>query len=201
MNRSGVLAIDQGTTGTTVILDGHDGQPIDKAYKEFTQHYPQPGWVEHDPEEIWQTVQDCVSELLSRGPAEIQSLGITNQRETTVVWDRKTGNAVMNAIVWQCRRTAPDCEKLAGQAEVFTRKTGLPLDAYFSGTKIAWILENADIPEDADLAFGTRIQTFYFGEYFDGFFQILRTLGGIGRIHHGQPQLVLLVSDGLVEFV
>jgi glycerol kinase len=155
MSRHGVLAIDQGTTGTTVILYDEAGQPIDKSYREFTQHYPRPGWVEHDPEEIWNTVQSCVADLMAREPTEVHAVGITNQRETTVVWDRRTGQPVHPAIVWQCRRTAPDCDALQPHAERFKAKTGLPVDAYFSGTKIAWILKHVDIPGDADLAFGT----------------------------------------------
>ncbi len=150
-----VLAIDQGTTGTTTILFGADGTIVRKAYREFTQHYPQPGWVEHDPMEIWKTVVDTVTELVSGGSEEIVGIGITNQRETTVVWDVETGEPIYPAIVWQCRRTAPLCEDLQPHAAAITEKTGLPLDAYFSGTKVTWILDHVQ-PSNLDrLRFGT----------------------------------------------
>ncbi|MCF7823460.1 MAG: glycerol kinase GlpK [Candidatus Marinimicrobia bacterium] len=150
-----ILAIDQGTTGTTVLLVEHDGAIVSKAYREFRQFYPFPGWVEHDPEEIWQTVMDCVSEIMTRLDGTIEAVGITNQRETTVVWDAKTGKPVYNAIVWQCRRTSAICNSLEPYRELIKQKTGLPLDAYFSGTKVKWILENAPVSEDQDLRFGT----------------------------------------------
>ena len=150
-----ILAIDQGTTGTTTVLYGKDGKPVKKAYREFTQHFPQPGWVEHDPEEIWQTVVDTVTEICTEYAGNISAVGITNQRETTVVWNKKTGKPVHNAIVWQCRRTAGLCEELKKDQDLITAKTGLPVDAYFSGTKLKWILENVkDLPID-DLLFGT----------------------------------------------
>jgi glycerol kinase len=120
-----VLSIDQGTTGTTTV---------------------RPGWVEHNPIEIWQTVVDTVEELCSRHRPEITAIGITNQRETVVLWDQKTGAPIYNAIVWQCRRTADHCERLREHEPLFRRKTGLPIDAYFSGTKIKWILENVNCP-------------------------------------------------------
>lgn len=149
-----ILAIDQGTTGTKAVLIDHSCRIIDKAYREFRQIYPQPGWVEHDPLEVWQTVVETVNEVAARHPKEIQALGITNQRETTVIWNRKTGQPVYNAIVWQCRRTIAICQGLKKYEPLFREKTGLPLDAYFSGTKIKWILEN--IPDDPqDLLFGT----------------------------------------------
>jgi len=150
-----ILAIDQGTTGTTTILYDAKGQATTKAYRPFRQIYPQPGWVEHDPMEIWQTVVETVDEILQKSPVKIAAVGITNQRETTVVWDARTGKPVYNAIVWQCRRTAEICNGLKDSADEIKHKTGLPLDAYFSGTKIKWILENVSGPKPEDLRFGT----------------------------------------------
>lgn len=150
-----LLAIDQGTTGTRSILYNELGQIVDKADREFRQIYPKPGWVEHDPLDIWQTVEATVRELCSRNKEKIVAIGITNQRETAVIWDKKTGQPIYNAIVWQCRRTADICEQLKPKEELFRRKTGLPVDAYFSGTKIKWLLENAMGYEIDNLLFGT----------------------------------------------
>lgn len=142
-----VLAIDQGTTGSRAFIFDKLGRVVSSAYKEFRQIYPAAGWVEHDPDEIWRSVEFVIKAALSRKnikPAEICAIGITNQRETTVLWDKFTGRPVHNAIVWQCRRTAGMCEKLKkdGYSEVFRKKTGLVIDAYFSGTKIKWLLDN-----------------------------------------------------------
>ncbi len=151
-----VLAIDQGTTGTTTVLYDYAGRPLGKAYREFTQHYPEPGWVEHDPAEIWDTVAETVHEVCGAHPGEIKAVGITNQRETTVLWNRRTGEPVHNAIVWQCRRTAEMCNALREHEPMVRSKTGLPLDAYFSGTKLRWLLDHAEnLPPVEDLAFGT----------------------------------------------
>ncbi len=150
-----ILAIDQGTTGTTSILYNSGGQVIAKAYRELTQMYPQEGWVEHDPEEIWQTAVDEVKELIERHDQPITAIGITNQRETTVVWDRITGNPIYNAIVWQCRRTSELCRRYEKEQELITAKTGLPLDAYFSATKIRWILDHHPYLNPDNLLFGT----------------------------------------------
>ena len=144
--RKHILAIDQGTTGTTAIIFDHNGRPVCRGYQEFTQYYPKPGWVEHDPDEIWQSTMDAIRGALY-GPVEakeIAAIGISNQRETTVVWDKHTGRPEGKAVVWQCRRTAPTCQRLkdAGYAELVRSKTGLVLDPYFSGTKIAWLLDN-----------------------------------------------------------
>jgi len=133
-----VLAIDQGTTSCRAILFDRGSRIVGMAQKEFTQYYPRPGWVEHDPEEIWSTQIGVIAELLARyqvNPLEIASIGIANQRETTVVWDKHTGKPVCNAIVWQCRRTTKICDELKdrGFAEKVREKTGLVLDAYFSG--------------------------------------------------------------------
>ncbi|MBU4445782.1 glycerol kinase GlpK [bacterium] len=150
-----ILAIDQGTTGTRSILFDHNRQIVDSRYKEFTQYYPKPGWVEHDPMEIWQTVVDTVNELCTNYQGQIAAVGITNQRETTVVWDKTTGKPVYNAIVWQCRRTAKICQDLSQYSNIFKSKTGLLVDAYFSGTKIRWILDQLDDYSSDQLLFGT----------------------------------------------
>ena len=150
-----ILAIDQGTTGTTSVLYNPEGQVIAKAYREIAQIYPQEGWVEHDPEEIWQTVVDGVRELRAGYNQPITAIGITNQRETTIVWDRLTGKPIYNAIVWQCRRTSELCRQYESEQERITSKTGLPLDAYFSATKIRWILDHYPDLNPDNLLFGT----------------------------------------------
>ena len=141
-----ILAIDQGTTSSRAIVFDGDMKIVAVGQKEFTQHYPASGWVEHDPEEIWSTVVWAVKAALKKAKlsaSDVAAIGITNQRETVVVWDRKTGKAIHNAIVWQDRRTAPVCAKLRKQGlePKFSKKTGLLLDPYFSGTKIAWLLD------------------------------------------------------------
>ncbi|MDA0576695.1 MAG: glycerol kinase GlpK [Verrucomicrobia bacterium] len=150
-----VLAIDQGTTSTRAILVDGRGRVIGEAQRAFKQHYPKPGWVEHDPLEIWRTVVDTVKAVCAKHPGPVAAVGITNQRETTVVWDRRTGKPVYNAIVWQCRRTTDACRALQAHAPLFRRRTGLPLDAYFSGTKIRWILDHVQPKNPARLACGT----------------------------------------------
>lgn len=136
-----ILSIDQGTTSSRVCLFDKSGHLVDQAQKEFPQIFPKPGWVEHNPEEIWNSVVFCLSEILKRHSADdIFSVGITNQRETVVAWDRDTGKAVYNAIVWQCRRTSEICKKLKPYEAKVKKITGLVLDPYFSGTKIRWIL-------------------------------------------------------------
>jgi glycerol kinase len=141
-----ILAIDQGTTGSRAIVYDKNGRKIASAYEEFPQYFPRPGWVEHDPDEIWQSVYNSIQKVLTKvSPSSIAAIGITNQRETTVIWDKHTGKPVHRAIVWQCRRTASRCEALKakkGETEFFRKRTGLPIDAYFSGTKIEWILKN-----------------------------------------------------------
>ena len=144
-----VMAIDQGTTGSTVLLIDPKMNVLSKGYREFRQIFPRPGWVEHDPEDIWQSVELAINEALKGAgvsPDRVAAIGITNQRETTMLWERKTGEPYHKAIVWQCRRTAALCREMreAGLEEVFQRKTGLLLDPYFSGTKIHWFLENVD---------------------------------------------------------
>ena len=147
MDKKFIISIDQGTTGTRVMLFNHEGRVHSSAYREIKQIYPKPGWVEHDPLEYWNTTMDCAREALDKGKAqagEIAAIGITCQRETTVLWDRETGMPVYNAIVWQSRQTAHICEDLRarGYDEAVRSKTGLVIDAYFSATKIKWIIDN-----------------------------------------------------------
>jgi glycerol kinase len=159
-----ILALDEGTTSARAIVFDHDGGIRSVAQKEFRQHYPKPGWVEHDPNEIWAAQIGVAAEALGRagiGGRDIAAVGITNQRETAVVWDRDTGQPVCNAIVWQDRRTAPLCDKLraGGNEPLVSDRTGLVIDAYFSGTKVNWILDNVagarERAEAGKLAFGT----------------------------------------------
>jgi glycerol kinase len=159
---SHVLAIDQGTTGSRAIVFDGRGRAVASAYEEFPQYFPKPGWVEHDPEEIWRSVYRTIQKALARVPGRsIAAVGITNQRETTVIWNRRSGRHVANAIVWQCRRTAGRCRDLAaepGMSRLIRKKTGLPIDAYFSATKAEWILDRGGLRERAErerLAFGT----------------------------------------------
>ena len=144
-----ILAIDQGTTGTTCIVFDEQAEPVGRAYREFTQHFPRPGWVEHDAKEIWEVTQAVAGEALADAevrPGELLALGITNQRETVCVWDPATGEPLHRAIVWQDRRTAERCEELraAGREPLVRERTGLVLDPYFSGTKIEWLLCNVE---------------------------------------------------------
>ncbi|MGA1775667.1 MAG: glycerol kinase GlpK, partial [Flavobacteriaceae bacterium] len=159
-----VLAIDAGTTSSRAIIFNSKGETVGVSQYEFTQHFPKEGWVEHNPIEIWETQLKAIREVMEKtniSASQIHAMGITNQRETTVIWDRKTGKPVYNAIVWQDRRTATICEEIEkkGKAELFYNKTGLLLDAYFSGTKIKWILDqNPELRSQAEsgaLAFGT----------------------------------------------
>ncbi|WP_044337017.1 glycerol kinase GlpK [Rossellomorea aquimaris] len=159
-----ILSLDQGTTSSRAILFNKQGQIVHTAQKEFTQHFPKPGWVEHSANEIWGSVLAVIASVLSESsvkPEQIEGIGITNQRETTVVWDKETGDPVYNAIVWQSRQTAGICDDLKSQGlnETFRDKTGLLIDAYFSGTKVKWILDNVDgvkeRAEEGKLLFGT----------------------------------------------
>src|SRR5512143_1207359 len=178
-----VLALDQGTTGSTALVFGPEGEVLGRAYAEIHQHYPSPGWVEHDAEEIWEKTRRVAAEAiaasgLARGA--LRAIGITNQRETTVLWDRKTGHAVHRAIVWQSRQSAEVCARLkaAGHEPLFHERTGLVLDPYFSGSKIAWLLERDPAlrarAEAGELAFGT-IDTW-----------LIHRLTG-GRVHATDP--------------
>jgi glycerol kinase len=159
-----ILAIDQGTTGTTVLLVDRRGRVVGRGYEELPQHYPKPGWVEHNPHAILAITLRVIKRALDAAhlPARrVSAIGITNQRETTILWDRRTGKAVAPAIVWQCRRTAPMCEALKRRREepFIRRATGLVLDAYFSGTKIRWLLDHVPgvrrLAQEGQLAFGT----------------------------------------------
>ncbi len=163
-----ILSLDQGTTSSRAIVFDHDGRVVSAAQQEFAQLYPRPGWVEHDPEAIWQSQLSVAREAIQQAHVsarDIAAIGVTNQRETTIVWDRKTGKPIANAIVWQCRRTADMCETLraAGHEALFLQQTGLVLDAYFSGTKIQWLLDHVPDAraraEAGELAFGT-VDTF-----------------------------------------
>jgi len=159
-----ILSIDQGTTSSRAIVFNNDGEIVSVAQKEFTQHFPKPGWVEHDPDEIWGTTLAVIADAMGTKdikPTQIAAIGITNQRETTVVWDAETGKPIHNAIVWQDRRTASICDDLKDQGleEEIKDKTGLVVDAYFSGTKIKWLLDNVEgareKAEQGKLRFGT----------------------------------------------
>jgi glycerol kinase len=159
-----VLALDQGTTGSTAFVFDEEAVPVAKAYREFPQHYPRPGWVSHKPEEIWEATLTVGREALQHagiGAKALSGVGVTNQRETTIVWDRRSGEPVGDAVVWQCRRTAKICRNLreAGHSDLIRARTGLVIDSYFSGPKITWILDNIkgarEKADKGELAFGT----------------------------------------------
>lgn len=164
MEKKYILAFDQGTTSSRAILFNHKGEMVKKAQKEFSQIFPNPGWVEHDPMEIWGTQMGVAREVLETtgvSPYEVAAIGITNQRETTVVWNKETGKPIYNAIVWQCRRTSDICEQIKkdGLDDYIKNETGLMVDAYFSGTKLKWILDHVEgarrLANEGKLAFGT----------------------------------------------
>jgi glycerol kinase len=164
MPRQYLLALDQGTTSSRAIVFDLAGRLVASAQREFPQHYPRPGWVEHDPEDLWDTQRDCATQALERaglGASDLAAVGIANQRETTLLWDRRTGRAVHPAMVWQDRRTAESCARLRdeGVEPLVTARTGLRLDPYFSATKLAWLLDNVPgaraAAEAGHLAFGT----------------------------------------------
>lgn len=171
MTPRSVLALDQGTTGSTALVIAADGTVLGRGYREFTQHFPQPGWVEHDPQELFQATLDAAREALARAGTTPTCIGITNQRETLVVWDRTTGRPVHRAIVWQDRRTAERCTALAGEAPRVAARTGLVLDPYFSATKLEWLLRRDDAlarrAADGDLCAGT-IDTWLVWQLTDG---------------------------------
>ncbi|MGE7185891.1 glycerol kinase GlpK [Peribacillus sp. NPDC006672] len=159
-----ILSLDQGTTSSRAILFNEKGEIIHSSQKEFTQHFPKPGWVEHNANEIWGSILAVIAGVLSESgvkPEQIAGIGITNQRETTVVWDKETGTPVYNAIVWQSRQTSEICDELKGRGlnDLFREKTGLLIDAYFSGTKVKWILDNVEgarqKADEGKLLFGT----------------------------------------------
>lgn len=164
MKEQYVMALDQGTTSSRAILFNHDGEIVEVAQREFEQFFPEPGWVEHDADEIWTSILSCISEVFRKADVradQVASIGITNQRETTVVWDKATGKPIHRAIVWQSRQTDDICKSLieAGHENLFRDKTGLLIDAYFSGTKVKWILDHVEgareKAESGELLFGT----------------------------------------------
>jgi glycerol kinase len=164
MSQDYILALDQGTTSSRAILFDRTGKPAAIAQQEFEQLYPQPGWVEHRPSDIWYSQLNAAQRVLAESNVkadQVAAIGITNQRETTILWNRETGEPIYNAIVWQCRRTAEMCDRLRrdGLANTFQQRTGLVLDAYFSGTKVRWLLDNVagarELAEKGKLAFGT----------------------------------------------
>lgn len=164
MENKYILALDQGTTSSRAIIFDHDGQIVNSAQREFKQYFPQPGWVEHDANEIWGSILAVMADALGTAdikPSQIASIGITNQRETTVVWNKETGKPVYHALVWQSRQTSGICDELNAQGlnQTFRDKTGLLIDAYFSGTKVKWILDNVEgareQAENGELLFGT----------------------------------------------
>ncbi|MBA2176031.1 glycerol kinase GlpK [Halobacillus locisalis] len=164
MTNTYILSIDQGTTSSRAILFNKEGKIVETGQKEFEQFFPKPGWVEHDANEIWTSVLACIADVLRKAdvePSQIEGIGITNQRETTVVWDKNTGKPIYHALVWQSRQTEDICKELRekGHNDLFRNKTGLLLDPYFSGTKVKWLLDNVDgareKAENGDLMFGT----------------------------------------------
>ncbi|RDW15697.1 glycerol kinase GlpK [Oceanobacillus chungangensis] len=164
MSEKYILSLDQGTTSSRAILFNHNGEIVETGQKEFQQFFPKPGWVEHDANEIWTSVLACIADVLRKSdvdPSQIAGIGITNQRETTVVWDKNTGKPIYHAIVWQSRQTEDICKALAeqGHGDIIREKTGLLIDPYFSGTKVKWILDNVEgareKAEAGDLLFGT----------------------------------------------
>ncbi|SDM24060.1 glycerol kinase GlpK [Sediminibacillus halophilus] len=164
MSETYILSLDQGTTSSRAILFNHKGEIVETAQKEFEQFFPQPGWVEHDANEIWTSVLACMSEVLRKAdaePSQVAGIGITNQRETAVVWDKNTGKPIYKAVVWQSRQTQEICNELKEQGynDLFREKTGLLIDPYFSGTKVKWILDNVEgareKADNGDLLFGT----------------------------------------------
>ena len=159
-----IIALDQGTTSSRAIIFDKNLNIIEKSQKEFTQIFPQPGWVEHNPMEIWASQRSVLTEVIAQSGIslkDVAAIGITNQRETVIVWDKNTGEPVYNAIVWQCRRTAEICEELKSREleDYVKENTGLIIDAYFSGTKVKWILDNVkgarEKAENGELLFGT----------------------------------------------
>lgn len=164
MTEKYIVALDRGTTSSRAVVMDHDANIVSVSQREFEQIYPKAGWVEHDPMEIWATQSSTLVEVLAKADIssdEIAAIGITNQRETTIVWERETGKPIYNAIVWQCRRTADICEKLKrdGMEEYIRNNTGLVIDPYFSGTKVKWILDHVEGSRErarrGELLFGT----------------------------------------------
>ncbi len=190
-----VLALDLGTTGNRVIAFNHKGRVVARSYYSFRQIYPHPGWVEHDPLEMWDTTRKALQDVLARvGVENVVGLGVANQRETTILWEKDTGRPIYNAIVWQCRRTVPLCHELGSWSDGVKKRTGLRLDPYFSATKVRWILDNVDGVRDrverGEILFGT-VDTW-----------ILWNLTG-GEVHATEPgnaSRTLLFNTETLEF-
>ena len=164
MGENYMMALDAGTTSSRCILFNQKGEICSMAQQEFTQHFPKPGWVEHDPLEIWETQKKVMLQAMEKlqiTAKQVAGIGITNQRETAILWEKESGRPICNAIVWQCRRTAKMCDELKekGYEEMIRRKTGLPIDPYFSGTKIRWMLDSVEgareKAEKGEILFGT----------------------------------------------
>lgn len=201
-----IISIDQGTTGSRVFCFDPKGKVVSSAYKEFTQYFPKPGWVEHDAQEIWNGVQSLLGKAIKAGGLNEKNaigIGITNQRETTVVWEKKTGKPIHRAIVWQCRRTSKICDRLKseGHENIIREKTGLVLDAYFSGTKIAWILDNVDGAREragnSELMAGTIDSWLLFkltGEHATDFTNASRTLLFNIKTRKWDPELLEILN-------
>jgi glycerol kinase len=186
-----VVTIDAGTTGVRAMAVSEDGSPKRTVYREFPQYFPRPGWVEHDAAEIWQALSGVISELIGQLDGEgesIAAIGITNQRETTVVWDRSTGKPLSRAIVWQDRRTAKDCEALrdAGHLQMIRQRTGLVLDPYFSATKLGWLFREGQVELGPDVAFGTV----------DTWITWCLTAGAVHATDHSNASRTLLLDIG-----
>jgi len=152
---SAVIAIDAGTTGVRSIAVFPDGRQSIASYREFTQHFPQPGWVEHDANDIWRAVRDTLNDVIGKLDQPPAAIGITNQRETVVAWSKSSGEPLHRAIVWQDRRTADRCDELSAHLDMVRDRTGLVLDPYFSGSKMEWLLRSKSVTASSDLAFGT----------------------------------------------
>ena len=197
-----IISIDQGTSSTRSVLYDKKGQYIDSVQQEFDQLFPSEGWVEHNPEQIWRTVVDTLSSLVQRNgltSEEIASIGITNQRETTIVWNRKTGKPIYNAIVWQDRRTARFCEELVSYEKEIQKKTGLTIDPYFSATKVNWLLSNidgaAELAQKGELLFGT-VDTFLIWNYTILYISTIRAFNLIGfKMGYFKRIIIFLIND------
>ena len=198
-----VMALDAGTTSNRCILFNEKGEICSMAQKEFTQYFPKPGWVEHDPREIWSTQLSVARQAMNQinaSAADIAAIGITNQRETAIVWDKNTGKPVYNAIVWQCRRTSEYCDSLKdkGLTEMFQKKTGLVIDAYFSGTKVKWILDHVEGARErakrGELLFGT-VETWLIWKLTKGAVHVTDI-----PMHPGRCCLISIRWSGMMRF-
>lgn len=199
-----VMALDAGTTSNRCILFNKKGEMCSVAQREFTQYFPKPGWVEHDADEIWATMLGVAVEamtMIGASAKDIAAIGITNQRETTIVWDKETGEPIHPAIVWQCRRTSGYCDELKekGLTEEFRRKTGLVIDAYFSGTKVKWLLDHVpgarERAEKGELLFGT-VETWLIWKLTEGQSSCYRLF----QRSQGRCYLILIHFSGMMRY-